>query len=59
MTMVTQAAKGYAVDLGKSKFNSLLVLPTGGGKTMTAVYWLLKEVINKNFKTNKSIGFIK
>ena len=34
----------------KSKFNSLLVLPTGGGKTMTAVYWLLKEVVNKNKK---------
>lgn len=34
----------------KEKFASLLVLPTGGGKTATAVYWLLREVINKNKK---------
>ena len=34
----------------KNKFSSLLVLPTGGGKTVTAVYWLLKEGINKKKK---------
>ena len=28
----------------------ILVLPTGGGKTYTAVYWLLKNVISKNKK---------
>lgn len=26
----------------KDEFKSILVLPTGGGKTLTAVYWLLK-----------------
>jgi superfamily II DNA or RNA helicase len=28
----------------------LLVLPTGGGKTVTAVYWILKNFINKKKK---------
>ena len=28
----------------------LLVLPTGGGKTYTAVYWLLKHIISKHKK---------
>lgn len=34
----------------KEKFSSLLVIPTGGGKTFTAVYWALKEIINNNQK---------
>lgn len=34
----------------KDKFSSLLVLPTGGGKTVTAIYWLLKEAVNKKKK---------
>jgi ATP-dependent helicase IRC3 len=31
-------------------FKGLLVLPTGGGKTLTAVYWLLRNFINKRKK---------
>lgn len=34
----------------KDTFSSLLVLPTGGGKTFTGVYWLLKEAINNKKK---------
>lgn len=34
----------------KETFHSLLVLPTGGGKTLTAVYWLLKKAIDKRKK---------
>lgn len=34
----------------KEEFRSLLVLPTGGGKTLTAAYWLLKEAVNKKKK---------
>jgi len=33
-----------------STFHSLLVLPTGGGKTLTAAYWLLKNAIDKKKK---------
>ncbi len=36
--------------LQKKNNAGILVLPTGGGKTYTAVYWLLKNVINKNKK---------
>jgi superfamily II DNA or RNA helicase len=31
-------------------FKSLLVLPTGGGKTLTAAYWLLKNAVDKGKK---------
>jgi len=34
----------------KATFHSLLVLPTGGGKTLTAAYWLLKNAIDKKKK---------
>lgn len=34
----------------KDIFKSLLVIPTGGGKTFTTVYWVLKEMINNNKK---------
>lgn len=34
----------------KEGFRSLLVLPTGGGKTLTAVYWLLKNALDKDKK---------
>lgn len=34
----------------KESFRSLLVLPTGGGKTLTAAYWLLKNAIDKKKK---------
>ena len=31
-------------------FSTLVVLPTGGGKTLTASVWLLKNAIGKGFK---------
>ncbi|MEG4329221.1 DEAD/DEAH box helicase family protein [Microcoleus sp. herbarium5] len=34
----------------KSPFEGLLVLPTGGGKTLTAVHWLLRNFIDKRKK---------
>lgn len=34
----------------KDTFRSLLVLPTGGGKTLTAAYWLLKNAVDKEKK---------
>ena len=34
----------------KPDFKTLLVLPTGGGKTLTAAYWLLKNAIDKDKK---------
>jgi len=36
--------------VNRSPFKGLLVLPTGGGKTLTAVQWLLKNFINKQKK---------
>ena len=30
--------------------NGLLVMPTGSGKTHTAVYWLLKDCITKGYQ---------
>lgn len=34
----------------KNPFAGLLVLPTGGGKTLTAAYWLSKTLLDKNKK---------
>jgi superfamily II DNA or RNA helicase len=34
----------------KDYFAGLVVIPTGGGKTYTAVHWLLKNAIDKNKK---------
>jgi superfamily II DNA or RNA helicase len=34
----------------QSAFEGLLVLPTGGGKTLTAVHWLLRNFIDKRKK---------
>lgn len=34
----------------KKSFATLLVLPTGGGKTLSACYWLLKNAVDKNKK---------
>ena len=31
-------------------YKALLVIPTGGGKTYTSIYWVLNEIINKNKK---------
>ena len=36
--------------LQDEKNAGILVLPTGGGKTYTSVYWLLKNIISKNKK---------
>jgi len=34
----------------RETFHSILVLPTGGGKTLTAAYWLLKNAVDKKKK---------
>ena len=34
----------------RGSFRTLLVLPTGGGKTLTAAYWLLRNVVDQNKK---------
>lgn len=34
----------------EDKYKALLVIPTGGGKTFTSVYWILNEIINSNKK---------
>jgi ATP-dependent helicase IRC3 len=36
--------------INKNSFEGLLVLPTGGGKTLTAVHWLLRNFINNKKK---------
>lgn len=38
------------VEINKNSFEGLLVLPTGGGKTLTAVHWLLRNFINHKKK---------
>ena len=35
----------------KGEFRTLLVLPTGGGKTLTAAHWLLRNAVDKGKKT--------
>lgn len=37
-------------EINKNAFEGLLVLPTGGGKTLTAVHWLLRNFINHKKK---------
>ena len=37
-------------ETNKDAFEGLLVLPTGGGKTLTAVHWLLRNFINNKKK---------
>ncbi len=34
----------------RGAFRTLLVLPTGGGKTLTAAYWLLRNAVDQNKK---------
>ena len=34
----------------KGEFRTLLVLPTGGGKTLTAVHWLLRNAVDRGKK---------
>jgi superfamily II DNA or RNA helicase len=38
------------IKTNKNPFAGLLVLPTGGGKTLTAAYWLAKNFLDKNKK---------
>ena len=38
------------VILRKSDYSGILAIPTGGGKTYTATYWLLKNAIDNNNK---------
>jgi superfamily II DNA or RNA helicase len=38
------------VNRNIESFAGLLVIPTGGGKTLTAVQWLLRNIINNNKK---------
>ncbi|MCR8744260.1 DEAD/DEAH box helicase family protein [Romboutsia lituseburensis] len=45
-----EAIKELTNQSEKDIFKSLLVIPTGGGKTFTTVYWVLKEMINNNKK---------
>lgn len=37
-------------ESNKDAFEGLLVLPTGGGKTLTAIHWLLRNFINNKKK---------
>ena len=37
-------------ETNKNAFEGLLVLPTGGGKTLTVVHWLLRNFINNKKK---------
>ena len=45
-----EAVKNLDAMNRKESFRTLLVLPTGGGKTLTAVYWLLKNAVDKGKK---------
>ena len=45
-----EAIKELTSQSEKNIFKSLLVIPTGGGKTFTTIYWVLKEMINNNKK---------
>lgn len=36
--------------LNDDNYSGLLVLPTGGGKTLTATYWVMKSLLDKNKK---------
>ncbi|MEQ8191140.1 MAG: SUMF1/EgtB/PvdO family nonheme iron enzyme [Candidatus Eremiobacterota bacterium] len=38
------------INTKQSLFSGILVLPTGGGKTLTVTYWLLKNYIDKSKK---------
>ena len=38
------------IKTNKTPFAGLLVLPTGGGKTLTAAYWLAKNFLDKDKK---------
>jgi ATP-dependent helicase IRC3 len=41
---------GQLITLNRQPFAGLLVIPTGGGKTLTAVQWLLRNCVDKGKK---------
>lgn len=45
-----QALNRKIMDKKDPRFAGLLVIPTGGGKTLTAVQWVLKNIINQHKK---------
>ena len=45
-----EALKALNAINQKPDFRTLLVLPTGGGKTMTAAYWLLQNAVDQGKK---------
>ena len=45
-----EAMQALDVINEQDSFRSLLVLPTGSGKTLTATYWLLKNSVDKEKK---------
>jgi superfamily II DNA or RNA helicase len=42
--------QNHIIRSNKDSFAGLLVLPTGGGKTLTAAYWIAKNILDKNKK---------
>ena len=45
-----EALKKLDIIDKKREFRTLLVLPTGGGKTLTAAYWLLRNAVDNGKK---------
>ena len=45
-----EAMKALSEINKKTDFSAIIVLPTGAGKTLTSVYWLLKNAVNKHKK---------
>ncbi len=45
-----EAIQNLQSKAAKSSFSGMLVLPTGGGKTLTAAYWLAQNYLDKNKK---------
>ena len=45
-----EALKRLDIIDKKREFRTLLVLPTGGGKTLTAAYWLLRNAVDNGKK---------
>ena len=37
-------------DKEHAEYAGILVLPTGGGKTLTATYWLMQSILDKGYK---------
>ncbi|MDE7120705.1 MAG: DEAD/DEAH box helicase family protein, partial [Oscillospiraceae bacterium] len=45
-----EAEQALTIINQKHDFRTLLVLPTGGGKTLTAVHWLLRNGVDQGKK---------